>query len=475
MNRVLRMSQGIALVCSFAVVGCGGGKSSGPTTPPPDTEGPSAITNLAVASVDTASITLGWTAPSNDGLAAASYELRVAEGSTANWSSMTPVAGLAAPKAPGGTETFRIGGLAMGTGYAFALRSRDASGNESPSSNTALGKTAETTVGADLVVSTKESGIWYSRNAGRTWHRAAVSDGRTSFGVLASDPQQPQVVYASGSYASNGNHPYLYRSSNAGANWEPVSGLFADYGAVSSIAVAPTSSSTIYVGVRGTCLAPNDNCNGQAGDAYRSTNGGSSWQRISSGLPTISGFGSVAVYSVAVHPTNAAHVAVGVFRNDWDTGYLSSTNSGGGWGRIQSNPPDYYVYTVAIDPADPLRVLVSTGSSDGIYLAERGLMSDFTKVSAMGGNQPIVFDPTDSRWVYTASQHSSDGGRTWAPISLPVGASAISPGKTALGVDPVSHEVYAAGSGGVYRSHDRGATWSEVRALPECTGMVVLP
>lgn len=401
-------------LCLMALVllsGCSK-KAAHPTAPAPDTQGPSPVSDLRIVSADTTSILLAWTAPLDNGTSGvASYELREALGTGRPWASMTPVSGLSAPRAPGQAESFRVGSLAMGSVNSFTLRSTDGSGNVSADSNTPHGPTAETTTGADLIVSTSDSGIWYSLNAGRTWHQAAVTDQRSSFGILAPDPSNRQVLYASSTWGSFGDAPYLYRSTDEGADWSalPTSPAFVQNGAVDAIVVAPSSPRTIYVGVRGHCLQPLNDCADQAGGAYRSTDGGLTWQDISAGLPTLSGYGTVAVYALAVDPSVATNLCAGVFRSAVDAGYFASTTAGSSWGRQQSNPPSAYIFGVAIDPSNAQRIVITAYGPTGIYLCEGGLISDFTLVSNDGGNQPVVFDPTLPSRVYTASEKSVDG------------------------------------------------------------------
>lgn len=60
-------------------------------------------------------------------------------------------------------------------------------------------------------------------------------------------------------------------------------------------------------------------------------------------------------------------------------------------------------------------------------------------------------------------------------MTLPADTYPVTPNKTALAVDPSTHDLYAAGVGGVYRSSDGGGSWTPVRALSNCVGLVVLP
>jgi hypothetical protein len=129
-------------------VGGGGGSNAGGGSgggSPSDTTAPGAITNLAVLSVATSSVTLSWTAPGDDGASgtAAFYTIRYATTTIteANWPSLTIFSGAPAPLAGGENQSLIITGLASGATYYFAIKSKDEAGNESGLSNIASAAT----------------------------------------------------------------------------------------------------------------------------------------------------------------------------------------------------------------------------------------------------------------------------------------------------------------------------------------------
>jgi hypothetical protein len=96
---------------------------------------------LVAASTDahSASLTVTWSAPGNDGLTgqAAEYDLRYSTLpiTALNFLAADRVPGLGSPQPAGGTEVVRFTSLQPGTIYFFALRTRDAAQNWSPISN----------------------------------------------------------------------------------------------------------------------------------------------------------------------------------------------------------------------------------------------------------------------------------------------------------------------------------------------------
>ena len=108
----------------------------------PDTQAPAAVADLIGATIDTATVILRWTAPPDDHGCTA-YEVRLAATAIdgTNWDTATPVDGLPTPSVPGAADSVLVGGLAPGTRFAFALRTRDGAGNISAVSNVAWAST----------------------------------------------------------------------------------------------------------------------------------------------------------------------------------------------------------------------------------------------------------------------------------------------------------------------------------------------
>jgi subtilisin family serine protease len=104
-----------------------------------DTVPPAAVTDLAVGTRSTSSVSLSWTAPGDDGNSgtASQYDIRystspITEG---NWDLATQVDSEPIPQLAGATESFSATGLSSETSYYFAIKARDEVSNWSPISN----------------------------------------------------------------------------------------------------------------------------------------------------------------------------------------------------------------------------------------------------------------------------------------------------------------------------------------------------
>ena len=111
---------------------------------------PAQVTDLAVWSTALQSVTLGWTAPGNNGMAgrAVEYDLRYSleEIRDHNWDAATRVAGVPAPDTAGAAESFTVTGLEAGQTYYFALKTADEVPNWSTASNAAIGTVSTATI-----------------------------------------------------------------------------------------------------------------------------------------------------------------------------------------------------------------------------------------------------------------------------------------------------------------------------------------
>jgi hypothetical protein len=104
--------------------------------PGPDRVPPAAVLDLGVSQVGDHFVTIGWTAPGDDGDigSATAYDLRWSdvEITEANFSSATPVTTQPIPQLAGATQTFVLIGLDEAKKYYFTIRARDEMGNWSP-------------------------------------------------------------------------------------------------------------------------------------------------------------------------------------------------------------------------------------------------------------------------------------------------------------------------------------------------------
>ncbi len=172
-----------------------------------------------------------------------------------------------------------------------------------------------------------------------------------------SDPTNTIYVAQGGYFASNSDFAV---TTNHGSSWTNHN-LPANSGRISSIAVDPTTSTTVYV-VTSTFNS--------AGHVWKSTTGGASWTQI--GTPA-AGLPDLPTWAVAIDPLNG-NLYVGN-----DIGVYQSTNGGTSWTRFGTGLPNAQV--LDLDLESGLRILMAGThgrSAWEIALAASNVTSQFS-------------------------------------------------------------------------------------------------
>lgn len=369
-------------------------------------------------------------------------------------------------------------------------------------------RTAGSAAGATLHVAA-ENGVWKSTDGGVSWTRtlAAGGNGPAPATDLVMHPSNPDVLYAALGRVAGDTANGVYRSTDAGATWTKLGGGFPsrDVGRI-NLAIAPSQPSILYASVQNDF---NDagGANGSLLGIYKSTDGGESWA-LASNAPSCN---TQCWYdmALAVHPRSPDTVFFGgvpLFRST-DGGQTFQNVGTGPGGSVHVDQ-----HVVVYDPNDPRTVYV--GNDGGIYRSRAGgapgtwesLNSDIAitqfypgiglhptdPASALGGTQDngtlryagspswqhvlggdggftaIDFnDPAtayaETQWVpnsgFSGPRRSDNGG----PFELKVSGIAISDRARfipPLVMDPSDPNVLYFGTYRVYRTADRGESWT---------------
>lgn len=219
---------------------------------------------------------------------------------------------------------------------------------------------------ANLIDPTNQNKVYSCSQYGSCTRSTNGGSSRSSFGATTSDrrgwltpvvfdPSNPSVMYYGGNR--------LNRSTNSAGSFTVISPDLTrgsggtggyPYGTITTIAVARSSPSTIYVGT-------------DDGRVWITRNTGSTWTEITAGLPTRW------ITRVAVDPTDAnlAYVTVSGFRNGSTTAHVFRTDNGGGtWVDISGNLPDAPVNDLVLDPRNRTRLFVA--SDVGVFVSSDG-------------------------------------------------------------------------------------------------------
>ena len=114
-----------------------------------------------------------------------------------------------------------------------------------------------------VYAATNERGVLKSRDAGATWSASSSGLRPTSICTLAVDPANPQTIYAGSGFLSPMG---LHKSTNGGASWQSVSTALLESRTICRVRIDPQNSNALYV----------------ATDAglFKTQNAGTSWRKL---------------------------------------------------------------------------------------------------------------------------------------------------------------------------------------------------
>lgn len=249
-------------------------------------------------------------------------------------------------------------------------------------------------------------------------------------------------------------------------------------GRISDIVVDPTQRHTWYVAAA-------------SGGVWKTTNSGTTWN------PIFDQYGSYSIGCLAIDPKNRNIVWVGTGENNsqrsvgYGDGLYKSLDGGKSFSKVGLDKSEH-IAKILIDPRNSDTVFVASqgplwasGGDRGLYKSTNGgrTWDKVLHISENTGITDVVMDPRDPDTLYAASYQrrrhqwvlldggpesdihkSTDGGKTWRPISrgLPAGDK----GRIGLAISPIQPDVVYAiveatsDAGGFFRSSDRGETWS---------------
>ncbi|HUF50253.1 MAG TPA: hypothetical protein VMN60_05435 [Longimicrobiales bacterium] len=225
----------------------------------------------------------------------------------------------------------------------------------------------------------------------------------------------------------------VWKTTDGGTTWSNVSDGHFGSSSVGAIEQCRANPDIVYVGMGEVALRGNIM---QGDGAYRSTDGGRTWQHI--GLRE-----SQAIGRMRVHPTNCDVVYAAVLGHPYgpneERGVYRTRDGGRTWERVLFRNAQTGAVDLILDPANP-DILYA-----GLWQVRRSPWS-----LESGGPGGGLFK-------------SVDGGTTWTELTKHSGLPAGLWGKVGVTVSGAdSNRVWAiieADEGGVFRSDDGGSTW----------------
>jgi photosystem II stability/assembly factor-like uncharacterized protein len=180
------------------------------------------------------------------------------------------------------------------------------------------------------------NGIYKSTDAGKTWTHLGLRDG-FQIPALAIDPRDPNRVFAAvlGHPYGPSEERGLFRSTDGGQNWQKVISKDENTGA-SAVEIDPSNPDVMYASMWEAREGPWEDSNkfdGTGGGLFKSTDGGSTWHPLSNGLPK-----DLAQIYVAIAPTDPRRLYATVATASGGLGIYRSDDAGENWSKATDDP-----------------------------------------------------------------------------------------------------------------------------------------
>src|SRR6056297_2105566 len=219
-------------------------------------------------------------------------------------------------------------------------------------------------------------GVYKSVDGGKSWKNMGLEDSR-QIGSIVVDPRNSDAVFvaAEGSAWGPGGDRGLYKTNDGGETWEKVLEI-SEHTGINNVVIDPVNTDMMYATSEQRRRHVHTKIGGGPESAvYRSLDGGETWTRSMSGLPSV----DIGGMGIAVSPADHNVVYLIVEAAMDKGGFFRSTDRGASWQKMSDH------------------------HASGQYYNE------------------IYCDPHDVNKVYsmeTVSHVTLDGGKTWERVGL---------------------------------------------------------
>jgi photosystem II stability/assembly factor-like uncharacterized protein len=326
-----------------------------------------------------------------------------------------------------------------------------------------------------IIVGTVGQSIMRSSDNGQTWVRVGPRRGfpyEASVRCLLMHPRERNIIFA-------GTDRGLYRSEDAGANWQLVDSPLTSF-YIWALAADPTNPDILFAGTGTPTPAA----------IFRSTDGAKTWERRPmEAAAECENVGSPRVTGIAVDPVNSRNIWLGLEVD----GARHSTDGGESWKLVEvTGQMDIHNVVVAAGP--PVTVFIVANreiyatTDNGATWECLGMQSKIPweyprKETYLRG---VAVHPVETRTLFLGCgdftpgssgviAQSRDLGRTWDLQAL-----SAEPNSTVwtFGVNAADPNIFFAASryGYLYRSDTGGNSWTKLkRELSEIAAVSWLP
>ena len=180
------------------------------------------------------------------------------------------------------------------------------------------------------------NGIYKSTDAGKTWTHLGLRDGQ-QIPALAIDPRDPNKIFAAVLGHPYGPNPErgLFRSTDGGQTWQKAIYKNENTGA-SDVEIDPSNPDVIYASMWEAREGPwedNNEFNGTGGGLFKSTDGGATWNPLTNGLPK-----DLSQIYVAIAPSDSRRLYATVAIASGPLAAYRSDDAGESWAKATEDP-----------------------------------------------------------------------------------------------------------------------------------------
>src|SRR5215469_5676747 len=327
----------------------------------------------------------------------------------------------------------------------------------------------------EYYVGVASGGVWKTVNDGTTWTPLFDNEASYSIGWVALDPNDASVVWV-GSGESNSQRSVsygdgIYRSDNSGKSWKNLGLKRSEH--IGRVVIDPRDSKVVYVAAEGPLWGPG----GDRG-LYKTTDGGKTWKAV------LTSSENTGVVDVQLDPSNPDILYAATYQRRRhvftlidggpESAIYKSTDAGATWNKVSSGLPsvDMGRIGLAVSPADPNVVYATVEAAEGkggvFRSQDKGATwekrNDFDAGAMYYAR--LVADPknVDRIFVMNVSlRESLDGGKTLTRVN-----EVNHHGDNhAIWLDPDDPKHWLLGSdGGMYETWDDAKTWEFKANLP---------
>ena len=306
--------------------------------------------------------------------------------------------------------------------------------------NEALHSLAQSDSNPDTLIAGTFNGIFRSDNAGETWEELPTKsvEGLVHVESLAIDPRTDDIIYA-------GTFHLPYKTTDGGRTWKSIKNGIIDDSDIFAIDIDPRDPNHIIASA----------CSG----IYETKNAGDSWHKVQ-GIPSQ----SRRTRAILQHPSVAGLVFAGTTEGFWRSERGGDADS---W--MVTTSRQLEINSIAVHPSRPDMIYIGTNNY-GVMLSTDGGKSFVPTNGGYSGRftNAIVADREQPNRIYASTINtatgggfffvSNDKGETWRPSMRSMPNRVIT--YAILQDSRDANLLYLGTNLGVYRSTDRGTTWS---------------